>query len=599
MSEQKFNRDTRGDEQKSHQKDSNIGREVEHLIKMQATDYQAWQKLKTKYGNNPELMEKIMDAYKEKLQKIYIKAKKFKQLIYDRYAPMNLSYAEMLKKAKKYQRKYKFTDEEFDMFVILAMTDKPSKYIPSVPTSKLSKTLGYDSVMALGSKLDVKADEEAIVEEIVNRWGETKPMHAQVLLQSLTYQDCAPEALSGDFDPKRHNAYSYIHPVVAALFLPKIQLLDERMLMANIGYIVQRKRLGEQIQTLPDFKLYWDMVSDPNDAACTLPNNNAIADLRNRFFLQVQLWNAVLNLRQGKYYYADTMALVQFMRALEQCKNVIHDAPDLTYVKDEGTILRRILSAFSLYPTYVSVNRLTGLLIGTQSGYPASPSEAAGFSNITRVPMITLRLPLNVTGGAIAPLSLETALTQPQLFVENKIIVPTSLQIIHSNDVLFFYVGRRYQSINIARMAPPFNFTNLPMSVSGLESLNCHPVYAPRSMNIMNDVYELRSVVLIEKTTSPDGRDLIVGSSALVVLPRDIAADRFEENCFLYDPQGPGSMYEANTGKFAREKPIKLVPSQPTFAGSEIESFDQKASTRGTIFMYQKVTNNLNPLARM
>lgn len=591
-----LNRDTRGDDYKSHQKDGNVSREVEALIKMKATDHQAWQRLKSKYGSNPELADQIMDAYKGKLQKIYQKAKKFRQVIFDRYAHMNLSYADMLRKAKKYQKKYKFTDEEFDMFIILAMTETGSKYNQIVPSTKVARTLGYESELQLGSTLKVGAEDEAIVEEIVNKWGETKPLHAQVILQSLTYQDCALEALAGDFRPERHNPYSYVHPVIFALFIAKVPLLDDRMLMANIGYIVNRKRNGEPIQTLPDYKLYWDMINDPNESACTLPYNNAIVDIRNRFYMQVQLWNAVFNLRQGKYFYENIGSLIGFMQALEQCKNIIHDAPDLTYVKDEGTILRRLLSAFSLYPTYVSINKLYQMFVGAQPGMPASPLETAGFTNVTRVPMITLRLPLNVSGST-QPIPLNSALTQPQWFVENKTIVPKSLQIIHSNDVLFFYVARRYQTINVARVGgASCNFTNLPMTVSGFEALNNHPVDVPKIINIMNDAFELRTVVLVEKTTLPNGKDLIVGTSAMVRIPRDVVAGNFQENCFLYDPQSCATIRDVNN-QFVREKPIKPVPVVPTFQPlNDIETFDEKASTRGTIFMYQKVTDATNPL---
>lgn len=588
-----FNRDTRGDDYKSNQKDSVVQREVEDLLKAEATDFEAWKKLKAKYPNNMELMEKIFEAYKNKLNRIFKKAKRFKQIIYDRYAGLNLPFGELLKKAKKYQKKYKFTDEEFNMFILLALTEKTSKFSHSVPTSKMAKTLGYDAFCsATSSKLNAKPDEQSIVEEIVNLYGETKPLHAQILLQSLTYQDCAPEALSGEFDPKKQNSYAYIHPIIAALFLPRIKLLDEHMLMANIGYIVNQKANERPIMTKPDFDLYWAMITDPNDTACTL--NNAIIDLKNRFTLQTYLWDAVLNLRQGKYYYNKTSGLVRFMQALENCRNVVFDAPDLTYVRDEGTILRRLLSAFSLYPTYVSINRLWGLLIGTQYGYPNSPFETSGYSHVTRVPMITLRLPLNITGSSGA-VSLEESLTQPQWFVENKVIIPKALQIIHSNDVLFFYVGRRYQTINIARLAVPYNFTNLPMTVTGWEALNEHPVNSPRTMTIMNDIYELRSVVLVEKANG-HCRSLIVGSSAMIVIPMNINAGRFEETCLLYDPQTAGILIDEKTS-YSRNKPITVIPGEAPFNISNgLQSFEQRARTRGTIFMYQKITQNLNPL---
>ena len=583
-----FNRDTSGDESKGHQKDSTIEREIENLLKSKATDYVAWQKLKVKYGSNPDLMQKILEAYKSKLQTIHKKAKKFKDLMFDKYVRLGLSYGEMVKKAMKYKKKYRFSDEEFDMFTLLALTDKSSVYATEISTTKMAKTLGYDAFLAASSKLDVPANELSVVEEIVSKYGETKALHAQVLLQSLTYQDCAPEALMGVFDEKRHNAYAYVHPIVAALFLPRIRLLDEQMLMANIGYIVQRKTVEQPVSTLPDFNLYWAMVTDPNDIACTTVD--PINDLKHRFNLQTQLWDAVLNLRQGKYYYEGrTDGLVKFMSAIERCKNIIHDAPDLTYVKDEGTILRRLLSAFSLYPTFVSINRLWGLLGGTQFGFPSSPYEASGIGNITRVPMITLRLPLNVSGGAVA-VSLEESLTQPQWFVENKVIVPKSMSIIHSSDVLFFYVGRRYQTINLARLAVPYNFTSLPMTVSGWESLNEHPVNAPRNMTIMNEIYELRSVVLVEKALSHDGKPIITGSSAMVISPVNPMAGVYEETCFLYDPQTAGFPYKDANGVFAREKPIKLIPSELPFNGvGDISSFDTRSRCRGTIYMYSKV----------
>lgn len=600
MSDPKFNRDTRGDDHKGYQKDSNVNREIDELIKAKATDYQAWQKLKAKYGNNQDLMDKVMDGYKSKLQYIYKKANKFKRVLYDKYNSFNLSYGEMLRKAKKYQKKYKFTDDEFDMFIMLTRTDKASKYVDNISTTKMAKTLGFDAFLATSSKLNVKAEEQSIVEEIVNRYGETKPLHAQVLLQSLTYRDCAPEALQGGFDEKKHNPYSYIHPILAAMFLPRFASLDQRMLMANIGYIVHRKATGEPIYTLPDFQLYWDMVTDPNDIACTL--DNAVVDLKNRFILQTHIWDSVLNLRQGKYYYGDSgmFGLVKFMQAVENCRNIIHDAPDLTYVKDEGTIMRRILSAFSMYPTYVSVNRLWGLLVGTYGGLPASPLEASGFANITKVPMITLRLPLNISGRASA-VSLEESLTQPQWFIENKTLVPKSLQLIHSSDVLFFYVNRRYQTINVARLASPYNFTRLPMTVTGWESLNSYPVNAPRHLPIMNDTYELRSVVLVEKGLKYDNTELIVGSSALIVRPRDITTGDYQENCWIYDPQRAGMTYvnqqTTAPNSHVHYKPISSVPSHsPLNPVAGLETFDQKASTQGTIYIYQKITSNANPL---
>ena len=290
-----------------------------------------------------------MEEYKKKMGYIYRKVKKFKNLLLDRYNTLNLSHTELLAKAKKYQKKYKLTDDEFDMFIILMKTDTSAKYEygAQIPTTNMAKTLGYDDFLAATSTLSVKPEEQSVIEEIVNMYGATKPLHAQIVLQSLTYEDCGPEALVGEFDAKKHNPYSYISPILAALFLQKIKLLDERMLMANIGYIVATKAKGQRIQTLPDFNLYWSMISDENDVACH--EVNAVQDLKNRYILQTQIWDAVMNLRQGKYYYNELNGL-KFMNALENCRNIIHDAPDLTYIKDEGTILENNFKHFLFIP---------------------------------------------------------------------------------------------------------------------------------------------------------------------------------------------------------------------------------------------------------
>jgi len=570
---------------------------VKKLLSNKATQFEALGQLRREHPTDTKKVQEIMDAYSEALSRILKKARKFKTVLFERYGGLGLPFAELMKKAKKYQKRYKFSDEEFAMFVHLAMTEQTGKYAVSIPSTKMAKTLGYEALLASTSKLNVKADEQAVVEEIINKYSETKPLHAQVLLQTLTYRDTAPEALTGEFDRKKHNPFAYIHPVLAALFLPKVKLLEDQMLLANIGYIVKQKQAGQPINTLPDYQLYWNMVTDPNDTACNI--NNAIIDLKNRFILQTHVWDAVMELRQGRYYYSDRSGLVRFMQALEQCRNVIHDAPDLTYVKDEGTILRKLLSAFSLYPTYVSINRLWGLLTGAQYGIPSSPLEASGLGNITRIPMITLRLPLTL-GTSAKALPLEDALNQPQWFVENKLIVPKSLSIIHSHDVLFFYVGRRYQHVNLTRLNLPYNFTNLPMTVTGWESLNEYPVNAPHSLNIMHETYVLRSVVTVEKTRVPGGRNLITGSSAIIHRPRDILQGRYSDVSYLYDPQGAGVMVPqgAGPGDYQRNSPVVWIPTETQYAAQVdgIESAEQRARLRGTIFMYQKEAGSQNPL---
>jgi hypothetical protein len=168
-------------------------------------------------------------------------------------------------------------------------------------------------------------------------------------------------------------------------------------------------------------------------------------------------------------------------------------------------------------------------------------------------------------------------------------ILPKSQAIMHSRDVLFFYVGRRFQTINLTNVNVPCNFTALPMTVAGWQAINKKEVNFEPSMRILNDTYVLRSVVMVE--TSKTNKNLIVGSSTAIVIPSDFQAGIYETTCLLYDPQGAGEMFRTN-GSYERNQPITYIPYRTPFNGeSQVESFYERASTRGTIFMYQKLTD--------
>lgn len=592
----KFNRDTN----ESSGKSSQIAREVQTLLREAAkdkiNDHEVFAKLKAKYGSNPELMSGIFEAYKERLKYIYKKALKFKRLIYDRYGSYQLSAGELLKKAKKYQKKYKMSDDEFQMFVALSLTDKGVfAGAFNLPSTKMAATLGYDVAMASSSKLNYKPDELKTIEEIIRLQGETKLLHSQCVIQSLTYVSCAPEALNGRYIKDKHNAYNYIHPVIAALFIPKVKMLDDLMIVANIGHIVKCKYEGKALMTKPDYDLYWAMINDPNDNVCTMPSlpgskeSSAMVDLKNRFELQTRIWDSVLSLRQGQYYH-DKYSTIDFLTALDNCRNNVFDSPDLTYVRDEGAILRRLLSAFSIRPTIVSIHRLYGPNV-VPIGGPGSPLDASGLNQITTVPMVTLRLPLSIAGDNRAVV-LEESLTQPQWFVENKMIVPKALQLVHSRDVLFFYVNRRFQTINLSRLRAPYNFSNLPMTVAGFEALNEHPVNFSNSLSLMQDVYELRSVVCVEALK--EKKNLIVGCTACIVVPQGVHNNN-EETTVLYDPQGAAQQFQLGNDKtkeFKANDPVSFIPNHYQATSGWTDSFKARACTSGTIWMYEKMSTN-------
>jgi hypothetical protein len=583
---------TTGDSSAGRQKNSAIiQKEVSQLFTKNMNDHRVIAQLREKHGDK-NLVHAIFEAYKERQQYISRKAKRFKSLIMSHYSDRSLTTTELIRKAKKYQAKLGLTDDEFEMFInLVVQDDSVENQMYKLPATRMAKTLGFSQTLLATETLNVPVDEESTVQDILRMYGETKSLHSQIVLQSLGYQDCAPQAMNGQICSSKHNVFSYVHPVVVGLFLPKISLFDEHMLIANIGYIVHCKKNGTPIMTKPDVELYYDLIKDPNEHVCD--NESAIKDLKNRFYLQTKLWDSVLNLRQGKYYQDN---LTDFLTAIDNCKSSIYDAPDLTYVKDEGAILRRLFAAFSIRPTLVATTRLWGMMGANPYNFHVGPLAAANITKLTTVPMATLRLPMNLSGDDTTPMRLEDSLSQPQWFVENNMIIPKKQEIIHSNHVLVFYVGRRFKSINITRLSANYNFNTLPMTVAGWEQLNNSPVQVSNQIVIKKEVFLLRTVVCVETMDVGDTQS-ISGCSTYIRNPNagtfppmttPAEADVLDGRMVLhkYQPDKAGKNTHLPN---PNNKPIRVIEG-----ADEVNTANGHMSTNGTIFVYQKVTSGAN-----
>jgi hypothetical protein len=335
--------------------------------------------------------------------------------------------------------------------------------------------------------------------------------------------------------------------------------------------------------TQHEYELYWDLITDPNQSVCVTDNSKTMEDLKNRVILQTKLWESVMHLRLGRYY-ADDMA--GFLTAVESCQNSIFDAPDLVYTHDEGTILRRILNAFSLRPTVVSISQLSGL----PTSFSTLNLPPASYTQITTVPMINLRLPrsINNSPASITSVSLVDSLNQPQWFIEGKTLVPKTQSIVHSRDVLFFYIDRRYKAFNYASLSRPYVFTGLPQTLSGLDSINEMVVDFKEDIKVGDDDFDLRSVVFVEITNLGEkGGKVITGCSTGIVIPPNQTLGYQMEEYFQYDPQGAGFTHvlpDSNQVSYAPVAALRKVG----LGQDDERAFYPLAKKRGTIFMYVK-----------
>ncbi len=534
---------------RGYQGNTNEGKgvDVSRLIKENATDAEVLAALRSKYPNDTELVTKLYSEYAEKMSKIKRKAQKFATLILTKYS--HLGPKRILEKAKKYKKKYDFSDDEFNAFLNIALSDKSfSSYGSQIPNTNLSRTLGHTVDMPV--KMSVKSSELDVLQDILRMHQANNALHSQVVIQSLTYQDneeckiIVAKDAKDVYDPRKDNMYSHVHPVVFALFAPKVKDLEDRMLLGSISGIVAARYNGTQFKNLNDWMLYNDLITDPNEVVCgSSQKDSALVDLRNRVKVQTELWKAVKDLRQGRLYASDA---TEFLVSLKACRNNLYDSPDYAFVEDEGSILRRLFSVFSYRPTVVAVKNLA-----TSSYFSvAAPINTLAMEQVSTVPIINIRTPANSSDA----IELSTALNQPDFYVENKVIVPKHKSVVYSRNVLFFYINRRTFSMQAKQMVNPtmFSYNALPLSISGYESISKSPANLD-TLTIGTDSYKLKSAVCVKTqsipepkyditgyaSSNPGAKDFIIGSMAYVNCGQTGFAS-YSSNAFQYGDNAYG-----------------------------------------------------------
>merc|ERR1712000_450045 len=186
--------------------------------------------------------------------------------------------------------------------------------------------------------------------------------------------------------------------------------------------------------------------------------------------------------------------IMGFQKVLSSYDWTYFDSPDMFQVHDEGTMLRKMLAVFSFRPTFT---QLSSFVHTTGFGY--SNLGAVSRSVFTNVPICNIRLPqapLN-SGAKYPAINLESALTQADWYVENKMVVPKNKSVIYSKNIIFFYVNRRYQSVNFANVDMGFRYMALPGSFSGMTNLNTTELEFGPDVTIGNDRFNLTSVIVL------------------------------------------------------------------------------------------------------
>jgi hypothetical protein len=498
----------------------------------------------------------------------------------------------IVKKAIKFAEKHQLSNIEREVIISTAIKgDVYNTFNLSndVKYSEMTKFMGIDS--PAGQVLNIQSKDYAPLNEIVKLFETTRILHMDLKNQLSLYRDCAVEAITGTFDKQKHNISTHIHPVVVALFLPKIESFEKRMLYSNLGRVVLQRALpylNKHVQlfdnVLPgeleaEWELTCDIVQDPNSLAY-FSDDTPITNMMKRFKIQIELWKNVMNLRQGKFYstgYDENDGVNGFLKTLSQYDWTYFDSPDMFHLQDEGSVLRKILAVFSLRPTWAQISTL-------------QQRSFMGYANLTglarttfiRIPIINVRLPAvmpNNLGYDVPQMHLDRAINQSDYFIENKLLVPKSKSILYSRNAVFFYVNRRFQTVNAANLTYKFSYTNVPYQTFnvGQSAINDFPVGFDNSLTLGNDVFSLRSVVTVYRP--PIAENVSVGSSCVVV-------GQQSNDLFYYNPLLANIQFEDETGAYRSNNPITVINNVSAHANQP--GFIEMAQKYGTIFMYVK-----------
>lgn len=619
-----------------------IKEEVEKIAKNRRLTTSDIIALYDKYRNNESLLEEVLKQHEKYDAKRKKFAQKIARKIYEKYGEGKRPLHEILNKMMMYKKENKWSDYEFNEFykeIQYLLTGTKAREAEGTGTgtslyvnrSRISRVLGDLTPRRTTTEegLRLKDSDHPILAEILSMCLKSEPLHKSIQMHTLMYEDCALVAMTGEFKRDRHIASNFINPLFACMFLPKFDIFEYHMLYSNFGSIIKARQEKKFITNEADALLYYDITTDPNDVVCEV--SSALGDIRNRYKVQIALWETVLKLRGGNYYDAEPIS--QFTQALNSCRNDLFVDTDLAYNQDEGAMLRKLLSVFSLRPTTVATTPLESIsalsanvgpysmgaqfsfgepCIGNQpmgkqpmanlSTYSYPFSNRISQTNVINIPMITFQIP-HVSGPNDQPIDITTATSQTLWVNENKTLVPKRKAIISSKEVLIFYINRRYQKVQIRTFANPLSFSQLPLAMSNFERLNAYPVNIPEriSLGSTDETYQLRSVVAINETSINQNETttkIITGSTGLIMQHRNIDMSIYDQKFYLYDPFGASLpvRHPTATGAdagFILNKPISQIQgffpeASEMPSGVENISFFDRARTNGTIIIYAK-----------
>jgi hypothetical protein len=366
--------------------------------------------------------------------------------------------------------------------------------------------------------------EKGYVQDILKYYAQTKNLHSSLFNQTVTYRDMDRQSLIGEFSKIHHDINTHVHPVLAALYIPKIKILEYYTIFSNLSYILKQVYKKEKIKHFYDRILLDSITNDNQDVVCSM--KSPLADYKNRILLQIELWNSVLALRQGKYYEKPN---TNFLQQVDNCKINEYDYPEFMNSYNEDVVLKRLLSAFCLKPIVYSYDQNPLLNVINMNNYDRKNHGI--HKNISHKSMLTMKIPLNRHNKSDMirdNLELSDVFNENVYDVNKGMLVEKNMVILHIREMLIIHVPRRKYGVRKSTEYEPMFFNKTPNMMMGLEEeVNDFPVDFDHHITIPSTgrTLNLRSIVSLNVMASEIYDKAVVRGCVSYLLPVDDRLD--------------------------------------------------------------------------
>jgi len=430
-------------------------------------------------------IERILEEFREKNKKIKKIANMFVEKFVNKYG-MSMPLHTILERANKYKKKYNLTDDEFAQVKrtfeekLFSSNHQQNKVVQY--NTNLARTLGNAYVETFDGIVVSNTEDYQHLQEIIKTYTLNRFVYQNIVFQTSTYTEQYNKLKEIKHD-QRSPVYQYVHPIIVAFFVPKIRLIEERMLYSNLAGIIVARFNKTSISTKQDHELLYSLVNDPNDIVCS--NSTPIVDLYNRCLVQLNLWRSVYDMRTGRF---SSQSHIDALTAIDNCKINNNDNPDMLLLSDEGIILRRLFSTFSFRPIItmsvpISVNLL-------RNPYGFSQDQRI----INTIPYITYRLPLIQKEGEVLKLESANIQNTYNLDVNTGRYYPNTSTIFNINGPLVYYIPRKFIDIPVPTTSI-LNISQLPIIPNQRLSVQAIQVEFETAYTHFDKLYQLKSSV--------------------------------------------------------------------------------------------------------